>query len=63
MRERIYKALITKYNAQMEEALLKIDLLLERDAKWVVAVIDELLGEVANTEAKMAKLRQFYGTN
>ena len=63
MRERIYKALITKYNAQIEEALLKIDLLLERDAKWVVAVIDELLGEVANTEAKMAKLRQFYGTN
>ena len=63
MRERIYKALITKYNAQMEEALLKIDLLLERDAKWVVAVIDNLLGEVAETEAKMAKLRQFYGTN
>jgi hypothetical protein len=63
MRERIYKALITKYNAQIEEALLKIDLLLERDAKWAVAVIDKLLGEVADTEAKMAKLRQFYGTN
>ena len=63
MRERIYKALITKYNAQMEEALLKIDLLLERNHPGVVVVIDKLLGEVADTEAKMAKLRQFYGTN
>ena len=47
----------------MEEALLKIDLLLERNHPGVVAVIDKLLGEVADTETKMAKLRQFYGTN
>ena len=63
MKERIYKALSARYNAQMEEALLKIDLLLEKSHPSIVNVVDKLLGEVADTEAKMAKLRQFYGSN
>ena len=71
MRERIYKALISRYNAEMEDGLLKIDLLLQNSASHSVLTdhtditgqIDALLGKVANAEGKMAKLRRFYSTN
>ncbi len=71
MRERIYKALVSKYNSEMEDGLLKIDLLMQNSASYSVIVdhtditgqIDALLGKVANAEGKMAKLRRFYSTN
>ena len=70
MRERIYKALISKYTSQMEDALLKIDMLMAGDRNGVIVdheditgAIDKLLTIVANCDGKMAKLRRFYGTN
>ena len=70
MQERIYKALISKYTAQMEEALLKIDMLMSGNNQPVIVShtdilgeIDKLLAIVAAADEKMAKLRRFYGTH
>ncbi len=70
MQERIYKALISKYSAQMEEALLKIDMLMSGNNQPVIVnhtdilgEIDKLLAIVAAADEKMAKLRRFYGTH
>ena len=70
MRERIYKALISRYTSQMEDALLKIDMLMSGsnqpvlvDHTDITAEIDKLLAIVASADEKMAKLRRFYGTH
>ena len=67
IRERIYRALITRYTADQEEALVKIDALLRGDVvPGHVALtedIDKLLAKVADAEEKMATLRRHYGTN
>ena len=67
MRERIYKALLLRYQNQMEEALLKIDALLEGNIlpghDDIIGSIDKLLAKVAFAAEKMATLRQYYGTN
>ena len=51
MRDRIYKALLGRYQNQMEEAFLKIDALLEGDVvpghTDLTGDIDKLLYEVA----------------
>ena len=70
MRERIYKALISRYSSQMEDALLKIDMLVAGDRNGVIVdheditgAIDKQLGIAANCDEKMSKLRRFYGNN
>ena len=70
MRERLFKALVTRYTSQMEDALFKIDLLRagERHAVGVdhgdsTGAIDKELAKVAEADEKLAKLRRFYGTN
>ena len=67
MRERIYKVLLGRYQNQMEEALLTIDVLLEGNVlpghEDVVGSVDKLLDKVASAKEKMAILRQYYGTN
>ena len=67
MKERIYKALLLRYQSQMEEALLKIDALLQGEVvpghTDLTGDIDKLLDKVADAKEKMAILRQHYGTN
>jgi len=67
MRERIYKALLLRYQSQMEEALLKIDALLQGDVvpghEDLTGSIDKLLDKVSEAKEKMAILRHYYGTN
>jgi len=69
MREQIYKALMVKYQAQMEDSLLKIDLLMTNPHSVIVAhtditgEIDKLLHKVSEAKENMATLRQYYGTN
>ena len=46
MQERIYKALISKYSAQMEEALLKIDMLMSGNNQPVIVSHTDILGEI-----------------
>ena len=67
MKERIYKALLGRYQNQMEEALLTIDALFIGDVvpghTDLTGEIDKLLDKVADAKEKMAILRQYYGTN
>ena len=71
MRERIYKALLSKYQSTMEDALLKVDMLLQNSASGAVMVdhtditgeVDKLLTKAAAANENMAILRRFYGTN
>ena len=67
IRERIFQSLIKRYQADGEEALVKIDALLRGEVvPGHVALtedIDKLLAKVADATEKMATLRRFYGTN
>ena len=67
IRERIFQALIKRYTADQEEALVKIDALLRGDVVpghyALTEDIDKLLGKAADAAEKMATLRRYYGTN
>jgi hypothetical protein len=67
IRERIFNALIQRYKADGEAALVKIDSLLRGDVvpghNDLTSDIDKLLAKVASAEEKMATLRRHYGTN
>ena len=67
IRERIFQALIKRYTADEEEALVKIDALLKGDVvpghHTLTEDIDILLAKVADAAEKMATLRRHYGTN
>ena len=69
MREQIYKTLMVRYQHQMEDALLKIDMLMTSQQPVIVehtditGEIDKLLHNVADAKENMAILRQYYGTN
>ena len=66
MRERIYKALILKYQADIEDALLKVDLLMTTpqpvivDHTDITSEVDKLLHKVAEAKENMATLRQYF---
>jgi hypothetical protein len=67
IRERIFNALIKRYTADQEEALVKIDALLRGDVVpghyALTEDIDRLLSKVASSAEKMATLRRHYVTN
>ena len=67
VRERIYKALVKRYEADRDSALVKIDTLLKGDVipghEDVVGSIDKQLAKVAFAEEKMATIRRHYGMN
>ena len=69
MREQIYKTLMMKYQYEMEDALLKIDYLMNGTQPVIVehtdvtGEVDKLLHKVAEAKENMAILRQYYGIN
>jgi len=67
IRERIFQALIKRYTADQEEALVKIDALLMGEVVpghyALTEDIDKLLSKAADAAEKMATLRRHYGTN
>ena len=67
IRERIFNALIQRYKADGEAALVRIDSLLRGDVvpghNDLISDIDKLLAKIAFAEEKMATLRRHYGTN
>ena len=67
VRERIYNALVKRYEADRDSALVKIDALLKGDVipghEDVVGSIDKQLAKVAFAEEKMATIRRHYGMN
>ena len=70
MKERIYKVLVGRFQNEMDDALVKMDMLLAGNSHPVMVdhvditgEIAKLLEKVASAEGKMATLRRFYGTN
>jgi len=67
IRERIYQALIKRYTADQEEALVKIDALLSGKVlpghEDVTGSIDKQLAKIGFAAEKMSALRRHYGTN
>ena len=71
MRERIYKTLVQRYTSQMEDALLKIDMLMANAGSNAVMVdhtditgeIDKLVTKAASASEKLGLLRKFYSNN
>ena len=67
VRERIYQALVKRYEADQEEALVKIDALLRGEVvpghHALTEDIDKLLAKVAFATEKMAILKRHYGMN
>ena len=67
IRERIFQALIKRYAADQEEALVKIDALLRGEVVpghyALTEDIDKLLSKAADAAEKMTTLRRHYGTN
>ena len=67
IRERIFQALIQRYKADGEAALVRIDALIKGEVvpghHDLTGDIDKLLAKIAFAEEKMATLRRHYGTN
>ena len=67
VRERIFQALIKRYEAEQEDGLVKIDALIRGEVvpghHDLTGDIDKLLSVVASAAEKMATLRRHYGTN
>jgi|TARA_R110002110_G_scaffold81542_1_gene212146 hypothetical protein len=67
IRERIFQALIQRYKADGEAALVRIDALLQGEVlpghEDTLGSIDKQLAKIAFAEEKMATLRRHYGTN
>ena len=67
VRERIFQALIKRYEAEQEDGLVKIDALIRGEVvpghQDLTGDIDKLLSKVADAAEKMATLRRYYGTN
>ena len=67
VRERIVHALIQRYKADGEAALVRIDALLKGEIvpghEDVLGSIDKQVAKIAFAEEKVATLRRHYGTN
>ena len=71
MRERVYKTMVQRYTSQMEDALLKIDMLLTNagtnavmdDHSDITGEIDKHPKACAEAQEKLAMLKRFYSTN
>jgi len=71
MKERIYKTMVQRYTSEVEDALLKIDMLMANAASNVVMVnhtditgeINKYLARAASAGERLALLRKFYSNN
>ena len=71
MKERIYKTMVQRYTSEIEDALLKIDMLMLNNGSNAVMVdhsditgeINKLLARAASASERLALLRKFYSTN
>jgi|TARA_B100001057_G_scaffold440543_1_gene474522 hypothetical protein len=67
-REIIYKAMLQKYEAEIADADVKIQILLTTariipEHTDITGEIDKLLGKIEAAESKMAILKRKYGIN
>ena len=71
MRERIFKTMVQRYTSEIEDALLKIDMLMVNAGSNAVMVdhsditgeVDKLLAKAGASSEKLGILRKFYSNN
>ncbi len=68
MKDNLFRTLLKKYDAQIEDALYKIDALNENNIIIpehidITGEVDKLLQIISEAEDKLAALRQHYGKN
>ena len=71
MKERVYKTMVQRYTSEVEDALLKIDMLMVNAGGNSVMVnhsditgeIDKHLAKAASASEKLDLLRKFYSSN
>jgi len=68
MKDSLFRTLLKKYDAQIEDALYKIDALDENNIIIpehidITGEVDKLLQIISEAEDKLAALRQHYGKN
>jgi len=71
MRERIFKTMVQRYTSEIEDALLKIDMLMVNagsnsvmvDHSDITGEIDKHLAKAASASEKLGLLRKFYSSN
>ena len=68
MKDSLFRTLLKKYDAQIEDALYKIDALDENNIIIpehidMTGEVDKLLQIISEAEDKLAALRQHYGKN
>ena len=71
MKERIYKTMVQRYTSEIEDALLKIDMLMANAGSNAVMVnhtditgeINKYLARAASSSEKLGLLRKFYSSN
>ena len=71
MRERIYKTMVQRYTSEVEDALLKIDMLMVNagsnsvmvDHTDITGEVDKLVAKAASASERLAILRKFYSNN
>jgi len=68
MKDNLFRTLLKKYDAQIEDALYKIDALDENNIIIpehidITGEVDKLLQIISEAEDKLAALRQHYGKN
>ena len=71
MRERIYKTMVQRYTSEVEDALLKIDMLMVNagsnsvmvDHSDITGEMDKHLTKAASASEKLGLLRKFYSSN
>ena len=71
MKERVYKTMVQRYTSEVEDALLKIDLLMVNagsnsvmvDHSDITGEINKHLARAASASEKLGLLRKFYSSN
>ena len=68
MKDSLFRTLLKKYDAQIEDALYKIDALDENNIIIpehidITGEVDKLLQIISEAEGKLSALRQHYGKN
>ena len=68
MKDSLFRTLLKKYDAQIEDALYKIDALNENNIIIpehidITGEVDKLLQIISEAEDKLSALRQHYGKN
>ena len=68
MNDKLFRTLLKRYDAAIEDALMKIDIISEQmlvipEHIDITGEVDKLLQIVAEAEDKLSALRQHYGKN